>query len=528
MRAIWVLLFVGLAVANSNTLPEEPPDLYEGDIRPAPGDEFDYSNEGDVDGNSGASKRNAIRNRGSLWSGLVVPYVIDSQLDAEASAIEAAITQFNAASCLKWKPRTANEYYVRFIKDVGCWSYVGKIGFSDGYQSLSLGEGCTTSVGTMLHEMMHAVGFFHAQSRSDRNNYVEIMWENIQDGKEHNFNKYNKFDIDELSLPYDIESVMHYGNTYFSKNGKPTLQRIGNPSYPLGQRNGFSANDIEQLNRLYSCDVAAGGWSQWSSFTPCDDACMKTRQRFCRSLDSAACDAAIPNGVQQNTVACSSEECNAPVDGHWGRWSSWGACSKSCGDGTHVRTRLCDDSQAKNGGSGCVGDSSQSEACNLASCGLGPDDCEFNNGDCFWVPDPSSSASYWSRSPAGTPSGYTGPAGPRTGLGYYVYAEASQCAEGSAVRLMSKQFPATAGRCMSFYYYAYGLTYGSWNIYVRDSAGAMRKIYGKVGSQGEQWFKDSVSITSSTNYQVVFELVCGSNYASDLCIDDVMFTDGAC
>jgi meprin B len=63
-----------------------------------------------------------------------------------------------------------------------CWSYVGRAAFSKGYQDLSIGQRCD-NVGTVMHEMMHAVGFWHAQSRPDRNQVVEIMWENIQEGR---------------------------------------------------------------------------------------------------------------------------------------------------------------------------------------------------------------------------------------------------------------------------------------------------------------------------------------------------------
>ena len=61
----------------------------------------------------------------------------------------------------------------------------------------------------------------HEQSRPDRDSYVRIIWDNIKDGLESQF----RLATGSLTydVPYDGLSVMHYGNYYFSKNGKRTI-----------------------------------------------------------------------------------------------------------------------------------------------------------------------------------------------------------------------------------------------------------------------------------------------------------------
>jgi len=70
---------------------------------------------------------------------------------------------------------------------------------------------------------MHAVGFFHEQNRYDRDGYVTINWDNIQSGKESNFNKVSDKETDAYGVTYDYGSVMHYSAKAFSKNDKATI-----------------------------------------------------------------------------------------------------------------------------------------------------------------------------------------------------------------------------------------------------------------------------------------------------------------
>ena len=62
-----------------------------------------------------------------------------------------------------------------------------------------------------MHELGHVIGFWHEHSRPDRDKYVEIKWGNINVDYRDNFKKYGHGEIDSLGVPYDYDSIMHYG-----------------------------------------------------------------------------------------------------------------------------------------------------------------------------------------------------------------------------------------------------------------------------------------------------------------------------
>uniref|UniRef100_A0A673WAE4 Metalloendopeptidase n=1 Tax=Salmo trutta TaxID=8032 RepID=A0A673WAE4_SALTR len=86
-----------------------------------------------------------------------------------------------------------------------CASYVG---FQGGAQSVYFGRAC--NVGNLCHELMHALGLHHEHTRPDRDQYITIQWDNVVPGKENNF-KVKKGDTQDL--PYDYDSIMHYGTS---------------------------------------------------------------------------------------------------------------------------------------------------------------------------------------------------------------------------------------------------------------------------------------------------------------------------
>ncbi|XP_033483204.1 uncharacterized protein LOC117257266 [Epinephelus lanceolatus] len=208
------------------------------------------------------NSRNARICSSCLWpksSDVVeVPYVINSAFtSSERTTITDAMSGIDMATCIRFVPLSSQTDYISIVKDNGCYSYVGR---TSGAQRVSLGTGCINN-GIIQHELIHVLSFWHEHSRSDRDVYVRINFENIKEDNHHNFNQH---ETNNLDVPYDYTSVMHYGPKEFSMNDKDTITPLMSP-VEIGQRIGMSDSDILKVNKLYQCNDYLHRFGDWDN-----------------------------------------------------------------------------------------------------------------------------------------------------------------------------------------------------------------------------------------------------------------------
>ncbi|XP_076435476.1 MAM and LDL-receptor class A domain-containing protein 1-like [Babylonia areolata] len=429
----------------------------------------------------GHRTRNAVRDYDRTWVNRSVPYVMEGLTAVERGKVHLAMEEIMNKSCVRFVPRSQETDYVKIVRTGGCFSEVGHAG---GQQLLYLAANCYQH-GTIVHELMHSLGFWHEHSRPDRDQYIDIMWDNINEAHRSNFDKYPRDMIDVLNTTYDYGSIMHYRNNSFAINS--SLITINHtqplpPNVEMGQRVRLSHTDVVKLQRLYRCNI-----------THCMDP-----------------------GIPQHCIRIGNSTKVA------------GSVFYSCLAGYLLygsRGRTCLDQGSWTG--------------HLPSCIPDPSGelhlCDFDNhvgADplCGWTTNASASLP-WTLRNGPTPSKATGPEKDHTmgsEDGWYAYLEASDRHLGESARLLSPYFSfrEPGALCMMFYYSMYGEDMGALSLVYQEEAGQGGvPLFNMSGNQGKGWKLAAVTLPSAPrnrSFRMVIEAVVGSGYHSDIAVDDLL------
>lgn len=189
-----------------------------------------------------------------LWPNKTLKYRYDPSLTNDAkAALQAAMATMQASTSIRFVEAPAGDTsgFARFTSsDDGCFAFFGAPAEGETGQ-LNLGAGCEDEA-TAIHELGHALGLFHEQTRADRDDHVDIDWSNISEGNAAQFDKYAKQGLAGADRgPYDYDSIMHYGSDAFAKDAsKPVITKKDGGLIAWATK--MSAGDIAAIEAMYA------------------------------------------------------------------------------------------------------------------------------------------------------------------------------------------------------------------------------------------------------------------------------------
>ncbi|XP_063447404.1 zinc metalloproteinase nas-6-like [Mytilus trossulus] len=450
--------------------------------------------EGDIV-RKGCKTRQSVNNYQQTWTVNKIPYVfIQNNYTAEERNF--ILTTFErvvslTGRCIIFTPRTTEKDYIYIAKAGGCYSEVGRIG---GPQVLSIDVHCfryhtTMFNGTILHEIMHTLGFWHEHTRPDRDQYIKVNYDNVEQA--HHFD-YEKMDITETGLndkKYDYYSIMHYSTRTFAKDRqKPTFEPTQHVDmHDIGQRKYLSDVDIKGIQQLYQCGKPK------------------------------VCAEPVIHIYGYPVVKLK----NFPITGSKVRYS----CKNHY---TLVGSpeRFCrNDAKWSGDDPYCLGSSATNIYCN------------FDKDNCQWASDSVNNRyqyGIWIRHSGTTDTDQTGPVFDHTwetSDGYYMYVESSQN-RGKKFRM--RLFDVPAGICMSFYIHKYGkgIVPGSLRVFASQNRGTReKKIWQDNEISSTEWKRQLILSGITGPYglrekmDIIFEAEVGTStyyWDSDMAVDDIV------
>ena len=182
-----------------------------------------------------------------LWPHGVIPYLISEDYPYP-ELVEDVIEYFHENSPVRFVKATNQKDGIFFqVAEENCFSYLGKVG---GFQPVFLSLECRGP--HIIHELMHVLGFIHEQSRSDRDEFVNINWEVIDPDYLSQFTKVPPLLMSVSGkAKFDYNSVMLYESKAFSWEAETPAIESKTPKKISPTREGLSAGDLLRIRVVY-------------------------------------------------------------------------------------------------------------------------------------------------------------------------------------------------------------------------------------------------------------------------------------
>ncbi|XP_052085166.1 blastula protease 10-like [Mytilus californianus] len=533
-------------------------------------------------------KRNFETGSSRLWENGIVPYTLVGNLSnsEEKAIIEKAIEELAKKTCIQLVPKGSvktqdigHKSFLEFVPKTSCSSWVGR--HKSGKQELTLQNPGCLHHSIVLHEILHAIGMEHEQSRSDRDKHIKIFKKNIESDGHDQFVKEHTSD----TRPYDAESIMQYNLYSFGKKTGGTVSKTmelveKKLEFLADLEAGLDFYDVADITDAYQCAAHCKGLSRpkcenggfvdhnCKCFCPPGlkgDNCQKVEtSSACGGIvdvsESKVTEIRTPNwpspypagtmctwlikAPANMLVKLTVDNLNLPYNSlkrcyHWMeiRYNLIGQLGvKICGkikgktwtttpygESNLMMLRLdAKFAEDKDPGKGF------SISTTAISKGIATADrkekkliCTFENEDedCFFEDDGN-----WFLGEGRSPSDY-GPSKAYRGQ-FYAYVDGSNGKDHQPAK-MTYKFPSTMDYCLSFAYYLSGSDMGNLRIQ-REDADYIYKLWTAQGNQGDSWKKAKVDIKAETGDLILIVAKTGSDYTSDIAVDDIILKDGGC
>ena len=189
------------------------------------------------------------------WPRREIPFQIDVNIPNPVR-VNNAIAHWENNTPIRFVPRTRqHQNFVTFTRIAGDRSF-SNIGMLGGEQLIKVSDGATFPI--IIHEIGHTVGLWHEQSRGDRDDFISVVWSNVDPAKDTGDDLGQHITDGDDVGNYDYCSIMHYPPNALSLDSRqPTIVPIRDdlPCFAnLGSATGLSRGDVEAVIKFY------GGW----------------------------------------------------------------------------------------------------------------------------------------------------------------------------------------------------------------------------------------------------------------------------